>query len=131
MWASNMLHHFTEKIQAAERELFLMQSALERAVNSLISSTVCTIELEAPVAKSMLTMNVHAHKVGDALDQGCCFSSSANGPPVLHPRPLFLCTAHKLIIYAPDSMITTPTPGRLLVMLEQLPSTTRSLSFLT
>ncbi len=77
-----MLHHFTEKIQAAEMELFLMQSALERAVNSLISSTVCTIELEAPVAKSMLTMNVHAHKVGDALDQGCCFSSSANGPPV-------------------------------------------------
>jgi hypothetical protein len=48
-----------------------------------------------------------------------------------HPRLLFLCTAHKLIIYAPDSMITTPTPGRLLVMLEQLPSTTRSLSFLT
>ncbi len=129
MWACNMLHHFTEKIQAAERELFLMQSALERAVNSLISSTVCTIELEAPVAKSMLTMNVHAHKVGDALDQGCCFSSSANGPPVL--RTPGLCTAHKLIIYAPDSMITTPTPGRLLVMLEQLLSTTRSLTFLT
>jgi len=48
-----------------------------------------------------------------------------------HPRLLFLWTAHKLIIYAPESMITTPTPGRLLVMLEHLPSTTRSLSFLT
>ncbi len=76
------MHHFTEKIQAAERELLLMHSALERAVNSLISSTVCNIELEAPVAKSMLTMNVYAHKVGDTLNQGCCFS--ANGPPVLH-----------------------------------------------
>jgi hypothetical protein len=28
-----------------------------------------------------------------------------------HPRLLFLCIAHKLIIYAADSMITTPTPA--------------------
>ncbi len=99
-----MLHHFTEKIQAAERELFLMQSGLERAVNSLISSTVCTIELEAPVAKSMLTMNVHAHKVGDVLDQGCCFSSSANGPPVLH-TPGFCSSAQPT---SSSSMLQTP-----------------------
>jgi hypothetical protein len=73
-------------------------------VNSLISSTVCTIELEAPVAKSMLTMNVHAHKVGDVLDQGCCFSSSANGPPVLH-TPGFCSSAQPT---SSSSMLQTP-----------------------
>lgn len=47
---------FMEKIQFGDNVPMLMQRAFERAVNSVISSTACTIAGEAPAAKSVLAM---------------------------------------------------------------------------
>jgi hypothetical protein len=45
-----------EKIQLGDKVPILMQRAFERAVNSVISSTACTMAGEAPAAKSVLAM---------------------------------------------------------------------------
>jgi len=76
----------------------LMQRAFERAVNSVISSTACTIAGEAPAAKSVLAiisiltkLVMHWTKGCDSLTRDIAFQASI--PHASPPR-----NSRKLVI---------------------------------
>jgi hypothetical protein len=60
-----------EKIQLGDKVPILMQRAFERAVNSVISSTACTMAGEAPAAKSVLAMMSMLTKLVIHWTNGC------------------------------------------------------------
>ncbi len=100
---------FMEKIQSGESVPMLIHSALERAVNSVISSTACTMAGEAPAAKSVLAMisiltKLVMHWIKGDFSRTRHMAFQASTPHASVPL-----NSRKLVMISPDSFPVTTT----------------------